>query len=105
VDCTTATNDGLRDKTRNSPRYALSLVWLLKFAFELCSFAHLHTRALAKFVRSFTRVRQGRELLELCGPVWGTTSPRGLHRLFGRDKRGVFPRAYTSTGWAVLERT
>jgi len=39
VDCITATNDGLPEKSPNPPRHVLSHVAPLKFVFELCSLA------------------------------------------------------------------
>jgi hypothetical protein len=72
VDCTTATNDGPPEKAR----IYLATRMLSLGHWNLCpNCAPLQTRV--HRLISFTRLRQGRKLDEVCSPVGGMTSQRG----------------------------
>ena len=79
VDCITATNDGLPEKSPNPPRHVLSHVAPLKFVFELCSLAD----ACIGEVRS---PDSGRATNCWTSAVrLGNDIPHGPRRIFGTD--------------------
>jgi len=89
ADCTTATNDGLPEKARfhHATRF-------LPWAIGICVRTVLPCRRVHRRI-SFTRLRQGRKLLEAFGPVGGMTSLMGctefsVGTLHAMSKRGWY---------------
>ena len=80
VDCITATNDGLPEKSPNPPRHVLSHVAPWKFVFELCSLAQ-------ECIGEFRSPGSGRPANCWSSAVrLGNEIPNGLHRIVGMHR-------------------
>ena len=81
VGCTTAANGGLPERARIYMRLCGAYPW----GFEISIRTVLPCTGVHRRIW-FTRFKQGRKRLEVCGSVGGNDICHRRHRIFGRDK-------------------